>query len=76
VTALVHAELIKLRSTRMTEMLLAATLGLVMLTIATKVPGVFGGTGLLSLDDPRLFAIVVGVGFGVPQVMMALLAFT
>jgi ABC-2 type transport system permease protein len=73
VTALVHAELIKLRSTRMTAMLLSATLGLVMLTIATNVPGVFGGAGLLSLDDPRLFAIVVGVGFGVPQVMMALL---
>jgi hypothetical protein len=73
VTALVHAELIKLRSTRMTAMLLAATLGLVMLTIATNVPGVFGGTGLLSLNDPRLFAIVVGVGFGVPQMMMALL---
>ena len=72
-TALVHAELIKLRSTRMTAMLLAATLGLVGLTIATNVPGVFGGTGLLSLDDPRLFAIIVGVGFGVPQVMMALL---
>jgi ABC-2 type transport system permease protein len=73
VTALVHAELIKLRSTRMTAMLLAATLGLVMLTIATSVPGVFGETGLLSLDDPRLFAIVVGGGLGVPQVMMALL---
>ena len=72
-TTLVHAELIKLRSTRMTAMLLAATLGLVMLTIATSVPGVFGETGLLSLDDPRLFAIVVGGGFGVPQVMMALL---
>jgi ABC-2 type transport system permease protein len=73
VKALVHAELIKLRSTRMTAMLLSATLGLVVLTIATNVPGVFGGTGLLSLDDPRLLAIVVGVGFGVPQVMMALL---
>jgi hypothetical protein len=73
VKALVHAELIKLRSTRMTAMLLAATLGLVMLTIATSVPGVFGESGLLSLDDPRLFAIVLGGGFGVPQVMMALL---
>ena len=71
--ALVHAELMKLRSTRLTAMLLAATLALVLLTIATNVPGVFGGTGQLSLDDPRLFAIVVGVGFGVPQVMVALL---
>ena len=70
--ALVHAELIKLRSTRMTAMLLAATLGLVVLTITTSVQE-FGGTGLLSLDDPRLFAIVVGVGLGVPQVVMALL---
>jgi ABC-2 type transport system permease protein len=79
VKALVHAELIKLCSTRMTAMLLAATLALVALTIATSVPGVLGETGLLSLDDPRLFAIVLGVGLGVPQVTMALfgvLAFT
>jgi ABC-2 type transport system permease protein len=77
--ALVHAELIKLRTTRMTALLLAATLGLVMLTVATSVPGAFGETGTLSLDDRRLLAIVVGVGLGVPQVAMALfgvLAFT
>lgn len=77
--ALVHAELIKLRTTRMTAMLLAATLGLVMLTVATSVPGAFGETGPLSRDDPRLFAMVLGVGLGVPQVTMALfgvLAFT
>ena len=71
--ALVQAELIKLRSTRITAMLLAATLGLVALTIATSVPGAFGETGLLSLDDPRLMAIVVGGGLGVPQVLVTLL---
>jgi ABC-type transport system involved in multi-copper enzyme maturation permease subunit len=73
VKALVHAELLKLRSTRLTPMLLSATLGLVMLAIATNVPGVLGGTGLLSLDDPGLFALVVGIGFGVPQVLITLL---
>ena len=71
--ALVRAELIKLRSTRLPVVLLAATLGLVVLTIATSVPGVFEDTGLQSIDDPRFFAVLVGVGFGVPQVMMALL---
>jgi ABC-2 type transport system permease protein len=71
--ALVQAELIKLRSTRITAMLLAATLGLVALTVATSVPGAFGETAPVSLDDPRLFAIVVGVGLGVPQVLVTLL---
>jgi ABC-2 type transport system permease protein len=73
VKALVQAELIKLRSTRITAMLVAATLGLVALTIATSVPGAFGETGPLSLDDPRLVAILVGAGLGVPQVLVALL---
>jgi ABC-2 type transport system permease protein len=73
VKALVHAELIKLHSTRMTAMLLVATLGLVALTIATSVPGALGETGPLSLDDPRLVAILVGAGLGVPQVLVALL---
>lgn len=70
---LVHAELIKLRSTRTTAMLLTATLGLVVLTVATSVPGVLEDGGPLSLDDPRLLAIVLGNAFGVPQVAMALL---
>jgi ABC-2 type transport system permease protein len=77
--ALVQAELIKLRTTRMTAMLLAASLSLVVLTVATSVPGAFGEIGVLSLDDPELLAIVVGVGLGVPQVAMTLfgvLAFT
>jgi ABC-2 type transport system permease protein len=73
VKALVHAELLKLRSTRMTAVLLLATLGLVALTIATNVPDVFDENAALSLDDPALLAGVVGVGFGVPLVMMALL---
>ena len=74
--ALVRAELIKLRSTRLPVLLLAATLGLVVLTVATSVPGVFEDTSPQPLDDPRFFAVLVGVGFGVPQVMMALMTMT
>lgn len=71
--ALVHAELIKLRSTRMTLGLLLATLGLVALTIAVNVPDVHDENAALSLDDPGLLAGTVGIGFGVPMVLMALL---
>ena len=40
VKALLHAELLKLRSTRATALLLLATLGLAVLTVATSVPEV------------------------------------
>lgn len=71
--ALVQAELIKLRSTRMTLGLLLATLGLVVLTIAVNVPDVGDENAPLSLDDRGLLAVTVGVAFGVPMVLMALL---
>jgi ABC-2 type transport system permease protein len=73
VRALVHAELIKLRSTRMTLGLLLATLGLVVLTIAVNVPDVDDKFAALSLADGGLLAGTVGIGFGVPMVLMALL---
>ena len=71
--ALLDAELLKLRSTRATALLVLATLVLVVLTIATTVPGVIEENSALSLDDPALLASVVGNGFGAPQVMMTLL---
>jgi ABC-type transport system involved in multi-copper enzyme maturation permease subunit len=79
VKALLHAELLKLRSTRTTAGLLLATLGLVALTVGSEVPTVGGADGWLSLDDPGLLADVVATSFGVPQVLMVLygtLAFT
>ena len=77
--ALLHAELLKLRSTRTTAGLLLATLGLVGLTVVSEVPKVGAAEGPLSLDDPGLLADVVATCFGVPQVLMVLygtLAFT
>jgi ABC-2 type transport system permease protein len=79
VKALLHAELLKLGSTRTTAGLLLATLGLVALTAGSEVPTVGGAEGWLSLDDPGLLADVVAASFGVPQVLMVLygtLAFT
>jgi ABC-2 type transport system permease protein len=73
VKALLDAELLKLRSTRTTAALLLAALLLVALTVATSVPDVLDENAPLSLDDTRLLAAVVGVGFGVPQVLMTLL---
>ena len=71
-TALVKAEMLKIRTTRMTAGLVLATLGLVALTVVATVPTV-GGTAPVSLDDPSLLARVVGVSLGVPEVLMLLL---
>lgn len=77
--ALLHAELLKLRSTRTTVGLVLATLGLVALTVGASVPDAGDGAAPLSLDDPGLLADVVATSFGVPQLVMVLfgtLAFT
>jgi ABC-2 type transport system permease protein len=67
--ALVHAEVLKLR-TRTAAWLLLATLGLVALTITFSV----GDTNAsVSLDDPGLLAGIVGISFGVPEVWVVLL---
>ncbi|CUR57989.1 conserved membrane hypothetical protein [metagenome] len=71
--ALLGAELLKLRSTRATSLLVLATLGLVVLTVATTVPGVMEENAWISLDDPQLLAYVTGNGFGAPLVLMTLL---
>lgn len=77
--ALVRAELLKLRTTRMQAWLLTATLALVLLTVAFDIPSAGAETNALSLDDPALLARIVGDSFGVPQVtmvMLGVLAFT
>jgi ABC-2 type transport system permease protein len=73
VKALVHAEVLKLRSTRTPAWLLLATLGLVVLTVVVNVPKVGAKNAPVSLDDPGLLAGTVGIGFGVPEVMVVLL---
>jgi ABC-type transport system involved in multi-copper enzyme maturation permease subunit len=70
-TALVRAELLKLRSARITTWLLLASLALVTLTVIASTPTA-NSESSLSLDDPSLLAVVVGSAFGVPQVLIAL----
>jgi ABC-2 type transport system permease protein len=71
--ALLAAELLKLRSTRTTVLLVLATQGLVVLTVATSVPGLLEDNASISLHDPDLLAIMVGNGFGAPLILMTLL---
>ena len=70
--ALVHAEVLKLR-TRTAAWLLLATLGLVALTVGFSVPKVGDPNASVSLDDPGVLAGIVGIGFGVPEVLVVLL---
>ena len=71
--ALVLAEVLKLRTTRMFAWLLLATLAFVVLTVAFGVPSA-GATGTTHpLDEPALLARLVGDSFGVPEVAMVLL---
>lgn len=72
-TALLRAELLKLRSTRLPLGLFLGTLALVAVTIAVSVPQADAQDVPLTLDDPRLLAVVVGESLGVPQVMAVLL---
>jgi ABC-2 type transport system permease protein len=71
--ALIHAEVLKLRSTRTTAWLLLATLSMVPLTFTVTVPEAGSENALISLSDPRLMAMAVGNSFGVPLVLMMLL---
>jgi ABC-2 type transport system permease protein len=71
--ALIHAELLKLRSTRVTAFLLLGALALVVLTAVVSVPKSGDENAPLSLDDPDLLAMVVGASFGVPLVLVVLL---
>ena len=71
--ALIHAELLKLRSTRTLLGLLVATLALTAMTVAFTVPKVGDRSAPLSLDDPHLLTTVVANSFGVPLVLAVLL---
>jgi ABC-type transport system involved in multi-copper enzyme maturation permease subunit len=71
--ALTHAEVLKLRSTRMPAGLLLATLAMVTLTAAVNVPKKGDQKAPVPLDDPSLLAVTVGNSFGVPIVLMLLL---
>ncbi len=77
--ALVRAELLKLRSTRMASWLLLGTLALMVLTVAVNIPSAGVENNALSLQEPALLARIVGVSFGVPEVtivVLGILAFT
>ena len=69
--ALVHAELLKLRS-RMALGLLIATLALTVLTAVSSVPPADGHSAL-SIHDPTILARLVGLSLGVAEVLMLLL---
>lgn len=67
--ALVRAELLKLRTTRMLLWLLLATLALVVVTVAN----VSADADDSALHDPALLGQVIGISFGIPQVLITVL---
>jgi ABC-2 type transport system permease protein len=71
--SLVHAELVKLHSTRTPAWLLLATLALMVLGIAVSVPSGGATNSVVPLDDPRLLASIIADILGVPQVTMLIL---
>jgi ABC-2 type transport system permease protein len=71
--ALIRAEVLKLRSTRVTAGLALATLLMVPLTATVSVPQTGSDNAPVPLDDPSLLAVVVGNSFGVPLVLTLLL---
>jgi ABC-2 type transport system permease protein len=73
VNALIRAELLKLRTTRMLPWLLLATLALVVVTVAANVSSADPDDPALPLHDPALLGQVLGISFGVPQVLMTVL---
>jgi hypothetical protein len=74
VTALLHAELLKVRSTRAPAGLLLATLVFTALTVWVNVPKVEAADVPVALDDPDLLAGVAGgAAFGAPLVLIVLL---
>jgi ABC-2 type transport system permease protein len=72
VRALVGAELLKL-CTRTTVGLLVATAALVALTVTVNVPKVSATHAPVTLEESGVLAGVVGIGFGVPEVLVVLL---
>jgi ABC-2 type transport system permease protein len=73
VTALIRAELLKIRSTRTQVALVFATMVFVPWTAILTIPNKGAEDVPVSLDDPRLLAVAVGNSFGAPLVLMLLL---
>jgi ABC-2 type transport system permease protein len=73
VNALIGAELLKLRTTRMLPWLLLATLALVVVTVAANVSSADADDPALPLHHPALLGQVIGISFGIPQVLVTLL---
>jgi ABC-type transport system involved in multi-copper enzyme maturation permease subunit len=74
VTALVRAELLKVRSTRIPAGLLLATMVFTALTVWVNVPRVGAADLPIGLDNPDLLATVVGgAAFGAPLILIVLL---
>lgn len=71
--SLVHAELVKLRSTRTSAWLLLATVVLMVLGIVVNVPSSGATNSGVPLDDSQLLASIVADILGVPQVTMLIL---
>jgi ABC-2 type transport system permease protein len=73
VKALVHAEVLKLRSTRTTPWLLLGTLAMVTITVGVTISDAAAASSAVPLDDPSLLAGTVGTGLLIPQVLVVLL---
>jgi ABC-2 type transport system permease protein len=71
-TALIQAELIKLR-TRTAAGLWVAILALVALTVGVSIPKVDDKTAPVPLNDPDVLADTVGIGCGITVVLVVLL---
>ena len=70
-TPLVHAELIKLRSTRTTGWLLLATIATEALMLGFSIPKRGAQDALVTIDDPGLLAATAGTGLLISQVLVA-----
>lgn len=76
---LVHAEMLKLRTTRTTGWLLLATLATEALMVAFSIPKRGAQNAPVPLDDPALLAATVGTGLLISQVLVTVfgvMAFT
>jgi ABC-type transport system involved in multi-copper enzyme maturation permease subunit len=70
-TPLVHAELLKLRSTRTAGWLLLATIGTEALMLGFSIPKRGAQDALVPIDDPGLLAATAGTGLLISQVLVA-----
>lgn len=78
-TALVHAEVLKLRTTRTTGWLLLATFAIEAMMVAFSIPKRGAHDAPVPLDDPGLLAATVGTGLLISQVLVTVsgvMAFT